>query len=161
MNGCLSIFVQRMAAMTAPQPSPDSFTHDIQRDTFRVINKRHSERYPIIGARFPVEIERFACSLFGIIQRGAHLTAYTRTATGIKIWVPKRSSNLFTWPNCLDSTVAGGVAAGETPFDCVVREAYEEASLPKALVRQHARACGAISYTYEDDGRHSDIMGPV
>lgn len=128
----------------------DSLTKLVQRiideDTFRVIHKTHSEPYPIIGANVPVSMERYASTLFGIISRGAHLTVYTTTAEGIKIWVPRRSAHLFTYPDCLDTTVAGGVAAGEGPFECMVREADEEASLPEELVRKNTKAVGCISY---------------
>jgi 8-oxo-dGTP pyrophosphatase MutT (NUDIX family) len=131
----------------------------IDQDTFRVIHGRHSEPYPIIGSNFPVSLERYAGNLFGIISRGAHLTAYTNTSSGMKIWVPRRSPNLFTYPNCLDTTVAGGVAAGEDPFECIIREAYEEASLPEELVRKEAKACGCVSYVGVKDVKNGGDSG--
>jgi hypothetical protein len=103
----------------------------IDEDTFSVIHGQHSEPFTILGANFPASVERYASHLLGIISRGAHLTVYTNTPEGMKIWVPRRSPKLFTYPNCLDTTVAGGVAAGEGPFECIVREAAEEASLPE------------------------------
>jgi len=123
----------------------------IDEDTFRVIHRSHSEPYPIIGANFPVSVERYASTLFGIVSRGAHLTVYTKTESGMKIWVPRRSPNLFTYPNCLDTTVAGGVAFGEGPFECVVREADEEASLREDLVREQMVHCGCVSYVGLND----------
>ena len=130
-------------------------TKAIETDTFSIIHGKHSELYPILGARgLTISVERFARSLFGITARGAHLTVYTRSSTGIvKIWVPRRSPSLFTYPNCLDTTVAGGVTTGEDPFSCVVREAAEEASLPEDLVRTHARSCGVLSYMGLHDAR--------
>ena len=123
--------------------------------------KLHSEPYSIVGARIPVSIERFSRSLFGITARGAHLTVYTRTSQGIEIWVPRRSSTLFTYPNCLDTTVAGGVTAGEDPFDCVVREGAEEASLSEDSVRNHARSCGVLSYIGMGNVKDGGINGHV
>lgn len=77
---------------------------------------------------------------------------YTRTAEGeFKIWVPRRSAHLKTYPGKLDSTVAGGVRADESPFECIIHEADEEASLPAPLVRQHAKSCGAITYVCASD----------
>lgn len=157
--------------------SPDSFGKDIgesctlafsslvsraiDEDTFPILHKQHSELYPIVGAKYPVAIERFARSLFGIIARGAHLTVYTRTEAGMEIWVPRRSAHLFTYPNCLDTTVAGGVTAGEGPFECIVREAAEEASLSESLVRDAAHSCGVLSYIsmreYGGDGENGLI----
>ncbi|KAL8796815.1 MAG: hypothetical protein Q9195_000898 [Heterodermia aff. obscurata] len=126
----------------------------IQTDTFPIIHGQHSELYPILGANSgpPISIERFARSLFGLTARGAHLTVYTRTPTGLKVWVPRRSPKLFTYPNRLDTTVAGGVTTGEDPFTCVIREAAEEASLPEELVRAQARSCGVLSYIGLKDG---------
>ena len=118
----------------------------IERDVFSIIHGKHSELYPIVGAAVPISVERFARSLFGITARGAHLTVYTHTNQGIKIWVPRRASTLFTYPDCLDTTVAGGVTSGEDPFNCVIREAAEEASLPESLVRDGACSCGVLSY---------------
>jgi 8-oxo-dGTP pyrophosphatase MutT (NUDIX family) len=133
----------------------------IDEDTFDVIHGMHSEPYAIIGANFPISLERYAATLFGIISRGAHLTAYTNTAEGMKIWVPRRASNLFTYPNCLDTTVAGGLPAGEDPFECIVREADEEASMPEELVRQKAKACGCLSYVGQNDARGGGETGLI
>lgn len=148
-------------------PSPctvalsDLVTIAIRENTFSILHGQHSELYPIIGAKHSVAIERFARSLFGIIARGAHLTVFTRAVDGMKIWVPRRSPNLFTYPNCLDSTVAGGVTAGEGPFECIVREASEEASLPEEFVRNNAHSCGVLSYVGLNDARGGGERGLV
>lgn len=94
-----------------------------------------------------VQLRRSAAGLFGIANRGAHMTMYVRDdEDDIRIWVPRRSRHLATYPGLLDNTVAGGVRADETPLECIVHEALEEASLPEAFVRQHVRACGAVTY---------------
>lgn len=132
-------------------------------DTFKIIHRQHSEPYPIVGANYPVSLERYAAPLFGIISRGAHLTAYTNTPEGLKIWVPRRSPHIFTYPNCLDTTVAGGVTAGEGPFECIVREAAEEASLDEGLVRETTKAVGCISYVSHKDapgGSEKGLISP-
>jgi 8-oxo-dGTP pyrophosphatase MutT (NUDIX family) len=132
----------------------------IDQDTFRVIHGQHSEPYPIMGANFPVSVERYASNLFGIISRGAHLTVFTKSSEDeVKIWVPRRAKHLFTYPGKLDTTVAGGVAAGEGPFECIVREAEEEASLPEQLVREHAKATGCISYIGIKDVKNGGDSG--
>jgi len=46
----------------------------------------------------------------------------------------------------LDATVAGGVKSGVSPFQTIVEEADEEASLPEEYIRQHARSRGVISH---------------
>lgn len=118
----------------------------IAKDVFRCLGGRHSEPYSIPGAPYPVHFERFAASLFGITTRGAHLTAYTFVDEKLMIWVPRRSQKVGTWKGMLDSTVAGGVAANETPFENIVREAAEEASLSDELVRSHAKQVGVLTY---------------
>jgi 8-oxo-dGTP pyrophosphatase MutT (NUDIX family) len=53
----------------------------------------------------------------------------------------------------LDTTVAGAMTVGEGAWDCLAREAEEEASLDPALVRDHARSCGTVMYFGISDGR--------
>ncbi|KAI0838946.1 NUDIX domain-containing protein [Hypoxylon sp. FL0890] len=97
--------------------------------TFASLSRRRpTEEYRVMGAKYPpVRMKRAAAPLFGI------------------------ASHLHTYPGKLDSTIAGGVRADESPFECIVHEADEEASLPESLVRQQARACGAITYVCTSD----------
>ena len=141
----------------------------IDQDLFAIIHKQHSEPFAIPGANYsiPISIERFASPLFGIINRGAHLTIYTyvspspssssspptvsekppsSSAKELKIWVPRRSETMFTYPNMLDSTVAGGVRATETPYECILHEADEEASLPASIVHSSLKSVGCVTY---------------
>jgi 8-oxo-dGTP pyrophosphatase MutT (NUDIX family) len=130
---------------------------------FKVLASPLHEDYIIIGANFPVQMERTASSLFGIAHRGAHMTVYTRTAEGMKIWVPRRAPNLFTYPNMLDTTVAGGVKAEQSPWECIIQEADEEASLSESLVRSQARSSGVLTYlanTSHGDGGEHGLMVP-
>lgn len=122
------------------------------------------ENYRIMGAKYPtVQMLRSAARLFGIASRGAHMTAYVRTHEGLKIWVGRRSAHLITYPGMLDTTVAGGVRAEESPFDCIVHESAEEASIPADYVRANAKACGAITYVAKSSavGDEFSFMIPV
>jgi isopentenyldiphosphate isomerase len=121
----------------------------IKADIFPSVNRRHSEMYKIMGANQFVHLERFTAPLFGIATRGAHLTAYVRKTSGIKVWVPRRAASLFTYPNMLDTTVAGGVKSDNSPFECIVAESDEEASLPIDFVEKNAHATGVITYVTE------------
>ncbi|XXG97796.1 mitochondrial ribosomal small subunit component [Hypoxylon texense] len=122
----------------------------IEQDLFHVIDKKHSEPFAIVSAKIPVHVERFAAALFGITCRGAYITAYTKSAGGgattMKLWIARRAAHLYTGAGLLDGTVAGGIAAGSSPLETVVREAGEEASLPEGLVRARARSAGAVTY---------------
>ena len=127
----------------------------IDDNVFDCLHGEHSEFYPIVGAKYAVQFERFAGDLFGLTARGAHLTVYTRDGDGMKIWVPRRGAHMFTYPNKLDTTVAGGVPAHQTPFENVVQQADEEASLPADLIKRDVRAAGALTYM----GLSSDANG--
>ncbi|KAH9210229.1 NUDIX domain-containing protein [Leptodontidium sp. 2 PMI_412] len=113
---------------------------------FPILHGDHSEMYKIIGANYFVCLERFAAPLFGIATQGAHMNAYVNTSAGLKIWIARRSAHLFTYPNKLDTAVAGGIKAEHSPLECIVAEADEEASLPADFVRKNTRATGTISY---------------
>lgn len=120
----------------------------VDQNLFHVICGRHSEPFSIAGAKYdkPICVERFSANLFGVTTRGAHLIAYTDTVEGLQIWVPRRSPHLYTYPSMLDATVAGGVKAGVSPFQTIVEEAEEEASLPKELITRSTRSRGVISH---------------
>ncbi|KDN38779.1 hypothetical protein K437DRAFT_251083 [Tilletiaria anomala UBC 951] len=113
------------------------------------------------------KMERSACSLFGFATFGVHCTGYTED---MKVWVPRRSKTKSTFPGMLDNTVAGnsslilfaspsvgGITAGESPFESMVRECGEEAGLEDAFVRSGLRSTGAISYFYKN---HQGLTQP-
>ncbi|KAK3707491.1 hypothetical protein LTR37_012133 [Vermiconidia calcicola] len=137
----------------------------IDKDIFACLHKKHSEPFPILGAKYPVRFERFAGDLFGITARGAHLTVYTMTEEGMRIWVPRRHPNMFTYPNKLDTTVAGGVSADESPAQNIIREAHEEASLPADLIEHGIRSTGVLTYMSQEkgtpDGKETYIVPDV
>jgi 8-oxo-dGTP pyrophosphatase MutT (NUDIX family) len=127
---------------------------------FKVLSKWRDELYPVYGPKGDLlfSMERSASPLFGIVTYGCHMTAYVKSkaddGTGeIKLWVPKRSASKQTYGGMLDNTVAGGIATGETPFESLVRESSEEASLPEDLVRKNARAVGTVTYFHIRDAR--------
>ena len=130
---------------------------------FKVLNGWRNELYPILGHKSDSEknisVERAASPLFGINTYGVHMTVYTYTDKGMKIWVPRRAANKQTYGGMLDNTVAGGIATGETPIKCLIREASEEASLSDQLVRSNAKACGTVSYFHIRDDRAGGEAG--
>ncbi|OAF54209.1 hypothetical protein VC83_09569 [Pseudogymnoascus destructans] len=74
-------------------------------------------------------------------------------------WVPRRNAKKSTWPNMLDNTVAGGVARGEMPFECLVREAGEEAALSEELVRRDTVAVGTVTWFNISDEKAGGELG--
>lgn len=134
----------------------------IEGDVFHTLNCMHSEPFRILGARGGlVQIERFAATLFGIATRGAHMTGYVKSADGeIKIWVARRSKSLYTYPGKLDSTVAGGVKASDSPYDCILAEGFEEASLPIVLMSS-CKSVGVITLANRNQRTelfHSEVL---
>jgi 8-oxo-dGTP pyrophosphatase MutT (NUDIX family) len=125
---------------------------------FNILKGWRNELYPVYGPAPSREllfsVERAASALFGIVTYGIHMTAYTKSASGeLKIWTPRRSKTKSTYPGMLDNTVAGGMATGENPQICCVREASEEASLPEDLVREKAHSAGTVTYFHIRDSR--------
>lgn len=59
----------------------------------------------------------------------------------------------------LDSTVGGSLPTGEQPFECLVREAEEEASVQPEFTRKNAVACGTINYLNLTDERSGSEIG--
>lgn len=131
---------------------------------FEVLKGWRNELYPVNKSQSAgseiISIERSATPLFGIVTYGIHMTAYVKQQDGsIKIWVPRRAKNKQTYGGMLDNTVAGGLSTGESPFECLVREAAEEASFSENLIRPNAKACGTISYFYVRDERAGGETG--
>ncbi|KAF6745973.1 nudix hydrolase 20 [Ephemerocybe angulata] len=99
------------------------------------------------------EMERSACALFGVITYGVHMSIYEEDVDdkgrkSLRIWVPTRALTKPTWPGYLDNTVAGGIPSGMSPFESLVKECMEEASLPDNVVRNRIQANGAVSYFF-------------
>jgi len=133
----------------------DTLERARENDTFAVLRGWRNELYPILGHNDVMEesisMERAGSALFGINSYGVHMTLYTRTPGGMKIWVPRRAKSKQTYGGMLDNSVAGGLSTGEVPLECIIREASEEASLPEQLVRASAKSCGTVSYVHVRD----------
>ncbi|KAI0508264.1 hypothetical protein F5B22DRAFT_424274 [Xylaria bambusicola] len=145
----------------------------IEQDTFRLLAKRHSEPFTLLSwptspseggtgtSTGVVTMERFAAPLFGILLQGAHMIAYVRSRAteddcGVisGLWIPRRAKHLFSSPNMLDSTVAGGIAAGTTALETIIKEAGEEAALQPELMRTRVRSTGLLTYVSSTDAIH-------
>ncbi|KAI9679359.1 MAG: hypothetical protein M1817_005381 [Caeruleum heppii] len=128
---------------------------------FKTVSKWRNELYSVYDSdqKILFNVERAASPLFGVVTYGVHMTAFVRTTDGIKIWVPRRAREKHTYGGMLDNTVAGGISVGEGPLETLVREAEEEASFPEDLVREHAKACGTVSYFYVREERAGGEAG--
>jgi 8-oxo-dGTP pyrophosphatase MutT (NUDIX family) len=103
-------------------------------------------------------LDRGALPDFGVIGVGVHLNGLVRRTDGWHVWVGKRAADKKLDPGKLDNLVAGGVAAGFTPFETLVKEAGEEAALPPGLVNG-ATLAGRFAYTMErPEGLRRDVL---
>lgn len=106
---------------------------------------------------YAFRMERAACALFGAVTYGVHMSVYLEDPQcGCRIWVPKRAKTKQTWPGFYDNSVAGGISAGLGPFESLVKESMEEASIAEDIVRKHVKSVGSISYFF----RCSTLLSP-
>ena len=83
--------------------------------------------------------ERASARFWGTLTLGAHCNGWVAGPDGQPeaLWIARRSHTKATDPGKLDNMVGGGVPWGQTPWDTLVREGFEEAGLSPA---QMARA---------------------
>ena len=103
-------------------------------------------------------LDRGAVPSFGVLAMGVHLNGLVRRPDGLHVWVARRAANKLLDPSKLDHIVAGGVPAGLTPAETLVKEAEEEAAIPASLARQ-AVPVAAITYAMErPEGLRRDLV---
>jgi 8-oxo-dGTP pyrophosphatase MutT (NUDIX family) len=93
-------------------------------------------------------LDRGALPLFGIEATGVHVNGLVRRADGLHLWIGHRAMDKALDPGKLDHVVAGGVPAGLTPRETLVKEAGEEAAIPPALAAR-AVEVARIAYAME------------
>jgi 8-oxo-dGTP pyrophosphatase MutT (NUDIX family) len=83
-------------------------------------------------------IERAAARFWGTLTFGAHCNGYLADDSGrpTHLWIARRALTKATDPGLLDNLVGGGVPHGQTPFETLVREGFEEAGLDAATMRR-------------------------
>ena len=81
-------------------------------------------------------LDRGALPSFGVMAVGVHVNGLVRRPDGLHVWVARRAADKLLDPSKLDHIVAGGVPAGLTPAETLVKEAEEEAAIPASLARQ-------------------------
>ena len=79
-------------------------------------------------------IERAASRFWGMLTLGAHCNGYVADGAGrpTHLWIARRSDTKPTDPGRLDNLIGGGVPAGQSPREAVIREGWEEAGLEPA-----------------------------
>jgi 8-oxo-dGTP pyrophosphatase MutT (NUDIX family) len=93
-------------------------------------------------------LDRGALPSFGVVSEGVHVNGLVRRADGLHVWIARRSPTKQLDPGKLDHLVAGGIPAGLSPAETLVKEAAEEAAVPEALAGT-ARRVGMVQYAME------------
>ena len=117
--------------------------HDALRREGLIVAWR-DEAFPLFtvhGEPTGVSIERAATRFWGSLTLGAHCNGFVADAHGrpAQLWIARRSLSKATDPGKLDNLVGGGVPAGQSPRDTVIREAWEEAGLEPPQLQGLAR----------------------
>ncbi|XP_018615635.1 thiamine pyrophosphokinase 2 isoform X2 [Scleropages formosus] len=125
-----------------------------EEDTFSCLRGWRDEKYEVMP-RFCDQslmcMERAATSLFGVKRYGVHVNGYRQEEDGtVTMWLSRRSRTKQTYPGTLDNLVAGGLAAGTSLQETLIKECEEEACIP-ACIAETACPVGTVSYTYEDE----------
>jgi len=103
-------------------------------------------------------LDRGALPSFGVIGVGVHLNGLVERPDGWHLWIGKRAADKKLDPGKLDNLVAGGVPAGYTPLQTLIKEAAEEAALPDSLASQ-SRQVGRFAYNMErPEGLRRDVV---
>ncbi|HEX7390061.1 MAG TPA: NUDIX domain-containing protein [Acidiphilium sp.] len=108
---------------------------------------------PVLGI-----LDRGALPAFGVLGVGVHLNGMVRRAGGLHLWIARRSATKKLDPGKLDNLVGGGVSAGMTPAETLVKEAAEEAAIPAPVIAG-AREVTRIAYDMErPEGLRRDLL---
>jgi 8-oxo-dGTP pyrophosphatase MutT (NUDIX family) len=103
-------------------------------------------------------LDRGALPSFGVLAMGVHVNGLVHRPDGVHLWIARRAANKLLDPGKLDHVVAGGVPAGLTPAETLVKEAAEEAAIPASLASQ-AVPVALISYAMErPEGLRRDLL---
>ena len=100
----------------------------------RLIVAWRDETFPLLDPETLAPLaffERAAARFWGTLTLGAHATGYVAGPDGRPehLWIAQRSFSKATDPGAYDNLVGGGVPAGQSPAEALVREAWEEAGL--------------------------------
>jgi 8-oxo-dGTP pyrophosphatase MutT (NUDIX family) len=101
------------------------------------------------------EVERAAARPFGLTTQAVHVNG---VVAGKGMWIARRSIAKATDPGMLDNLVAGGMTAGLSQMDVLVKEAWEEAGIEAHLARSATRG-GTLRVLREvPEGVQSEVI---
>jgi 8-oxo-dGTP pyrophosphatase MutT (NUDIX family) len=104
------------------------------------------------------QVDRGALPALGVMSLGAHVNGLVGAGEDFSIWIAVRAADKHLDPGKLDNLVAGGVPAGLTPDETLIKEAAEEADIPAGIA---ARAVPVARIAYAADrpeGLRRDLL---
>jgi len=109
------------------------------------------------GAAAPwFHLERAAVRFFGFAARAVHVNGLTDG--GRSMWIAQRSPHKAIDPGMFDNMVGGGVAAGLSVAQTLVKEAWEEAGIGSVLAGTAAFAGRLHVFREVQDGLHAETI---
>lgn len=104
------------------------------------------------------QIDRGALPLLGCRAAGVHLNGLVRRDDKLFLWVAHRAADKRLDPGKLDHLAAGGLCAGLTAAEALVKEAGEEAGIQPELLRD-ATEVATIRYAMDrPEGLRRDTL---
>jgi 8-oxo-dGTP pyrophosphatase MutT (NUDIX family) len=106
-----------------------------------LIRAWRNEPFPLLCPRtgqVRAVFERASARFWGTLTLGAHCNGWQAGPDGqaAGLWIARRSATKATDPGKLDNLIGGGVPYGQTPWEALVREGFEEAGLnPDQMTR--------------------------
>jgi 8-oxo-dGTP pyrophosphatase MutT (NUDIX family) len=151
-----SVFTVRGDAVTlaerlADEPSRSSALRDVALALRAegALPAWRDERYVIataFGAPPLAHLERGAARYFGLRTWAAHVNGIVEEGRTSQMWFARRSASKAVDPGLWDNLVGGGIAAGLSVEQTVIKEAWEEAGIDESLARR-ARPAGTVDVT--------------
>jgi hypothetical protein len=110
------------------------------------------------GGPVLAQIDRGALPAFGLLAEGVHLNGLVRRGDGLHLWVARRAADKALDPGKLDHLVAGGVPAGLTPWQTLIKEAADEATIASDVAAKAVQVA-EIEYAMErPEGLRRDLL---
>lgn len=112
-----------------------------------LIVEGHAEEVYTATGEHVCNMDPAGWQIFGTTAFGVHLIAWSICPfLGKLYWLQRRSWTKTVHPGKLDMIAGGGIQVGEKARDAMVREASEEAGIPKTYSQKNLKACGIVSY---------------
>ena len=113
---------------------------------------------PAFGSAPWFLVERAAARYFGVHTWAAHVNGVVRGSTTATMWLARRSADKAINPGKLDNLVGGGVAAGVSIPETLIKEAWEEAGIPRDLATRAVPADTVHIWREQPDGLQSETI---